>query len=72
LQAKVYDVTGLTAAQQRIALEDMRAGSVTCKLRTPFGDIWDVAMGDIQINRIAGVGTNEYFEVTIPYSEVSD
>lgn len=72
LQAKVYDVTGLTAAQQRIALEDMRAGSVTCKLRTPFGDIWEVAMGDIQINRIAGVGTNEYFEVTIPYSEVSD
>lgn len=70
LSAVVYDSDGVTAAQRRAQIEALRTTDSTCYLRTPFGDLWKVGLGDIQITRIAGVGLNEYFTVTVPYFEV--
>lgn len=40
-------------------------------LRTPFSDLFLVNFGNVQFDRVAGVGINEYFEATIPYNEVT-
>lgn len=71
LQAVVYDDGGIPASTHRANLEALRSTDSTCYLRTPFGDIWKVGLGDIEIGRIAGVGTNQYFTVSIDYFEVS-
>ena len=47
-----------------------KAGRVDAFLRVPFGHIWKVSIGNIAVNRMAGVGRREFGEVTIPYSEV--
>jgi hypothetical protein len=39
-------------------------------LRNPFGDVWLVSLGDVQVDRVAGVGTNEFSDITVPYREV--
>lgn len=72
LSGRIYDDgdTGLTAAQTRTALTLLRAGESAIKLRNPFGDVWLVALGDIQYERVPGVGTNEYFDFTVEYWEV--
>jgi hypothetical protein len=40
-------------------------------LRNPFGDIWQVSIGEPGIGRTAGVGTQEFTEVSVPYREVA-
>jgi hypothetical protein len=47
-----------------------KAGRVNAFLRVPFGRIWEVSIGNIAFNRMAGVGRREFGEVTIPYAEV--
>lgn len=71
LTAKVRDVTGMTARQVRLNLEAMKAAGTLCYLRTPFGDVFKVVTGEMGIARESGVGTNEYFQLTLPYMEVS-
>lgn len=71
ISANVYSSPTQTARQQRLALEAIKASRSDLYLKNPFGDIWQVAAGNIQISRIAGVGQNEYHTVTIPYTEVS-
>lgn len=71
ITATVRDTSTQTARQIRQALETMKAGGVVLHLRQPFGDVWQVAVGDLAISRLAGVGVNEFFSVTIPYTEVA-
>ena len=42
----------------------------TLYLRTPFGDVYQVSAGQIQVERIAGTGANEFVNMTIPYLEL--
>ena len=53
-------------------LEDMKAESQNTYLRTPFGDIYKVSVGNLGIGRIAGVGEAEFCDVSIPYSQVAE
>jgi len=71
LTISVWDISGgLTAHEQKVALETLRADNVELYLRTPFGDTFKVATGDVMIDRIAGVGIRENHTATIPYIEV--
>lgn len=70
LSAQVWDRPGMTARQARAAIEAIRAQRAALWLRNPFGDVWYVAVGNISMSRISGVGTREFFTATIPYVEV--
>ncbi len=63
--------TGMTPALQRSALEAVRATSYTVKLRNPFGDVITIAMGDIEWEREAGVGINQYMTFSFEYEQVA-
>lgn len=65
------DSTSLTPREIRLKLEILRSSTDVLFLRTPFGDSWQVGLKDLQFSRIAGVGINEFFDVSIPYFEVS-
>jgi hypothetical protein len=72
LTAKLRDVAGgLTARQQRQALVALRGEQRELFLRNPFGDVWQVALENISVGRVAGVGRAEYVDLTIPYMEVA-
>lgn len=62
---------GTEARLQRLQLEYLKSLRVEMYLRNPFGDVWRVATGNIQVDRVSGVGTTEMSDVTIPYEEVS-
>lgn len=63
--------TGTTSARQKkLQLEAARNLSTPLYLRTPFGDVWYVVIGNLNISRIAGVANQEFVDVTVPYSQV--
>jgi hypothetical protein len=41
-------------------------------MRNPFGDVYRIRVGNLSISRLAGVGVDEFVDVTIPYSEVAE
>jgi hypothetical protein len=47
-------------------------GFTTLYMRTPFGDMYKVYVDDLQVSRIAGVGTSEFCDVTLQYMEVGE
>lgn len=61
----------ITARDQRINLLNRKAERAQYILRTPFGDNYLISMGDISVGRMAGVGQQEFVDVTIPYREVT-
>lgn len=64
------DEDGLTARQKRVKLQTIKAARTTYYLRNPFGDLLEISLGNIGVSRVAGVGTSEFVDVTIPYKEV--
>jgi hypothetical protein len=60
-----------TARQMKKRLEAYKLQREYGYLRTPFGDIYTVSLGDMSLSRIAGVSTNEFSDVELPYTEVS-
>jgi hypothetical protein len=70
INAQLRNTGGTTARQKKVALEQVKALKRPMYLRTPFGDVLYVSVGDIQVSRIAGVGVDEFVDVTIPYQEV--
>lgn len=71
LSCQVWDVSDETARAHRLKLEALKATKREVYLRNPFGDLWQVTTGDIDITRTPGVGRREHHEVTLPYEEVS-
>ena len=71
ITAQLRDDSTSTARAKRLQLESVKAAKTAIYLRNPFGDIWLVDLDDLQMQHIAGVGTNEFIDVTVPYSEVS-
>jgi hypothetical protein len=70
LQAQVRDTSFGTARVHRMKLEYLKSLRRAVYLRNPFGDVWEVVPGDIQVARLAGVGQREFVDVTIPYQEI--
>lgn len=72
LTTKMYDSynNGPTARTKRQNLLNAKQLRKMFYLRNPFGDIWLVAVSDMSIARIAGVGQREFVEVTIPYTQL--
>jgi hypothetical protein len=71
LTVKMRDDAQMTARQKRRKLQALRENQTEYYLRNPFGDTLKISLGDLQFGRIAGVGTNEWVDVTVPYKEVS-
>ena len=70
LSAQFRNTGGTSARSKKMALEDVRKNRRSLYLRTPFGDVKLVSVGDVQVSRIAGVGVDEFCDVSIPYLEV--
>lgn len=70
LSGTIYDRSGKTARQARLDLEALKASQTYFYLKTPFGDVWKVVLGEISFTRIAA-GPAEFVEVSIPYIEVA-
>lgn len=56
--------------RQKIDLERFRALRTECWIRSPFGDLFLAMTGDMQFERLPGVGSSEFTNVTLPYKEV--
>lgn len=72
LNAQLRDTGGTTARQKKRRLEDLKLENRDLYLRTPFGDVYRVAVGNLGVGRIAGVSTNEFVDVTLPYTQVAE
>jgi len=59
-----------TARSKRAHLQLLKDARTSYYMRTPFGDRFEVSLGNLSFTRVAGVGTAEFLDVTIPYSEV--
>lgn len=70
LTAEFRDTADSTARQKRLKLQTIKAARTGYYLRNPFGDVLQVALGNISISRVAGVGVSEFVDVEIPYMEV--
>lgn len=70
LGATVRHSTQATASQQVQLLEDLNRDSRPVIMRDPFGNLTQVSLGEIAVSRIAGVGSSEFSDLTIPYYEV--
>lgn len=70
LDARLRSTGLLTARQKRLQLLAIQELVGEMQMRNPFGDVWTVNMSNMQVSRLAGVGTSEFCDVSIPYSEV--
>lgn len=60
----------ITARSARRRIMKLRKSQHKLFLRNPFGDVLEVATGQIQVDRIAGTGENEFVQLTIPYFKI--
>ena len=70
LKCQLRDDETQTAREKRLKLQLIKGSKTTYYLRNPFGDVLEVSVGNLSFSRIAGVGTSEFVDVTVPYREV--
>lgn len=71
LAAQLRDRLGLTARQQLKLIELLCEDAPYLWMKNPFGDVYKVVLSDPQVERISGVGLNEYVDLTFDYTEVA-
>lgn len=73
LEVAFYDVEvpAITARAQRLAVEAIRDAGLPTYLRNPFGDVWQVALESMNVQRIAGVGLREFATASLTYTEIT-
>jgi hypothetical protein len=71
LSAQLRGLNDISAAEERRKIEAIKKNREAAFLRVPFGHLWLVALGDVQVSRVPGVGLQEFVDVTIPYSEIA-
>ena len=72
LTASLRDVPGgPTARAQRLAIEALRDSQRIVYFRNPFGDVFQVSMPSAKFDRVAGVGLQEYLELSLDYVEIT-
>lgn len=69
--AQLRDTSSSTARGKRLSLRTLKDLKTWVWLRNPFGDMWQITLGEIQYDRVAGVGHREDVDVTIQYMEVA-
>ena len=70
LNSASFTAGKVTARSARRRVMKLANSDDTLYLRTPFGDVYQVSAGQIQVERIAGTGANEFVNMTIPYLEL--
>lgn len=72
LQLRFIDGSNLLGdpRRQKLDLENFKAKRTECWIRSPFGDLFMAFTGDMQFERVAGVGRSEFTNVSLPYKEV--
>lgn len=70
LTAQIKSASPLDAKQQRERIARIQFEMTWCYLRDPFGNYTKVALGEVSVGRIPGVGVSEFVDVEIPYTEV--
>lgn len=71
LTTKIRNSGTKTARKKRLDLLEAQQTHRKVYLRNPFGDVFRVALSQMSVSRVVGVGKSEYVDVTIPYSKVS-
>lgn len=70
LTGQIKGASPVSVKQARERIERIQFEMTWCYLRDPFGNYTKVALGEISIGRIPGVGTSEFVDIEIPYTEV--
>lgn len=70
LKGKIMSGSPITTKQAKDRIERIQFERRWCYLRDPFGNYTKISIGEISIGRIAGVSTNEFVDIEIPYNEV--
>lgn len=60
----------MTASQFIKALRNVCYDQYSLYLRDPFGNVTLIALGEMTVDRLAGVGSSEFADVGLPYIEV--
>lgn len=71
LTADLRDTQAETAKVQRKKIEWLKETQTWVYLRTPFGEVWKVSLGQLAFTRTPGVGLREFGAMAIPYEEVA-
>lgn len=71
LGATIRAKNGVTALEQFSGIKAIRAANDVCYLRTPFGDVFKVAFGNLDFDRIPETGTDLALDVSIDYEEIA-
>jgi hypothetical protein len=53
-------------------IEWLRQSGHDLFIRTPFGDVWEVYVNDLTVSNIAGTGTSEFVDISMPYMQVGN
>lgn len=70
LDVQWWGAGSVTAREQRETFEAWRAAGTAARLRTPFGQVFQVVAQDVTVTRVRAA--SEAMSVTIPYAEVMD
>lgn len=70
LSCQIRHSAGYTATQQLQVLERLCDENIWVLMRDPFGNVTKVSLGEVSVDRLAGVGNNEFADIEIPYYEV--
>ena len=70
LSGQIKGASPITVKQARERIERIQFEMTWCYLRDPFGNYTKIAIGEVSIGRIPGVGTSEFVDIEIPYYEV--
>ena len=71
LEAQIKAKNGKTTLEQYAEIKALKESQHEVSLRTPFGDVYKVALGKISYDRIPGVGTDNQMDVSIEYEEIA-
>lgn len=61
-----------TATEQLYALRQLSHANIAIIMRDPYGNLTRIALGEINTDRLAGVGHSEFADLDIPYYEVAE
>lgn len=70
LTVAVRDRQGMTATEFTEAVEAVANDQYSLFIRDPFGHVFQVGLGEISGDPMAGVGSSEFADLDIPYVEV--
>jgi len=70
LGCSIRNQTGMTPRQQMKVLESQMNQQSYFWFKNPFGDVLKVAVSNFKVDRVPGVGIQEYTDVSFDYAEV--